>query len=184
MAEIFGHKLTNSDFLPWEEGKEKYRVEKLEPIHDLYRLDDHEWFKDFNRRKGEPMHPSDLIFRIQKLNPHIFVQQQINFDDWGLYTESLGRIRYLSGFGKSWMAEFSFSMCDERNLPTEHVKGWRTVLIELLAKGALTWEQVVEGFGDPKDGFNETRWFAATDSLRHGGDGISERNIANSVTTV
>lgn len=170
------------DYLPYDEAKEKYIKTKIEPTLQLYRQSDHDWFKDFSRRRGVAMHSSDLIFRIQKLNPHIFVQQQYNFpDDWGLYTESLGRIRFLTGLPKGWLTEFSYALVDDRDLPTEERRGWRTVLIYCLMKGAITWEQVIEEFGEPQDGFNETRWCEATESFRHGGDAILERNIANSL---
>src|SRR6202795_566978 len=79
------------DFEEWSEAKLRYQAEKIEPMLATYRQSDHEWFRDFNRRKGEVMHHSDLIFRLQRLNPHIQVQQQYNFpDDWGLYSSAVG----------------------------------------------------------------------------------------------
>lgn len=171
------------DFEPWEEARLRYQAEKIEPTLQLYRQSDHDWFKDFNRRKGEVMHSSDLIFRIQKLNPHVFVQNQINFsEDWGLYTSALGRVQFLTGMPKTWMTEFSYALVDDRDLPTEERRGWRTVLVYLLMKGALTWEQVLAEFGEPQDGFNETRWCEATTEFRHGGDQIFQRNVANALS--
>jgi len=82
----------DTPFEPWEEARERYVQEKVEPLLSTYRQSDHDWFRDFRRRKGEVMHSSDLIFRLQRLNPHIQVQSQTNFpDDWGLAGESLGR---------------------------------------------------------------------------------------------
>lgn len=167
------------DFEPWEEARERYIAERIEPTLQTYRQSDHDWFKEFLRRKGEVIHASDLIFRLQQLNPRLMVQNQINFPDWGLYIENLGRIQYLSGFGKTWLTEFSWTTVDERDLPVDHQKGWRTILIELLSKGALTWYQVMNEFGDPSDGFNEERWFIATEHLRLGHDFIVQKNIAN-----
>lgn len=171
------------DFEPWEEARERYIEHKIEPLHDKYRQTDHDWFKDFSRRRGHEMHSSDLIYALQKLNPHIIVQQQINFaNDWGLYiAENLGRLRLLTGVPKGWLTEFSYSLVDDRDLPTEERRGWRTVLIYCLMKGAITWEQVVETFGEPGDGFNEERWCNVTESFRHGGDQVTERNIANAL---
>lgn len=170
------------DWEPWDAARERYIKTKIEPTLQLYRQSDHDWFKDFSRRRGECMHSSDLIFRIQKLNPHIFVQQQYNFpDDWGLYTESLGRIRFLTGLPKGWLTEFSYALVDDRDLPTEERRGWRTVLIYCLLKGAITWEQVIAEFGEPQDGLNEERWCNATAEFRHGGDAVFEKNIANSL---
>jgi hypothetical protein len=168
------------DFEEWSEARERYIAEKIEPTLQTYRQSDHDWFKDFSRRKGEMMHHSDLIYRLQQLNPHIFVQQQVNFpDDWGLYTSALGRVQFLTGVPKGWLTEFSYALVDDRDLPLEERRGWRTVLVYCLMKGAITWEQVLVEFGEPQDGFNETRWCETTAEFRHGGDQIAQRNISN-----
>lgn len=174
--------MTPDEFEPWDSAKLRYIETKIEPMLDLYRQSDHDWFKSFSRRRGVAMHSSDLIFKLQRLNPHIQVQQQINYEnDWGLYIESLGKIRYLSAVPKGFLTEFSFAVVDERDLPVEEKRGWRTILVMCLCKGAITWDQVVAEFGEPEDGFNEARWMEATANIRHGGDEIFERNIANSM---
>ena len=168
------------DFLPWEEARERYIHDKIEPMLQTYRQSDHDWFKDFNRRRGVCMHSSDLIYRLQLLSPHIFVQQQINFpDDWGLYTSALGRIQFLTGLNKGWLTEFSYAVVDSRDLPLEERRGWRTVIIYCLMKGAITWEQTLAEFGEPQDGFNERRWCETTVDFRLGGDQLFQRNIRN-----
>lgn len=171
-----------NDFEPWEEARERYIQTKIEPLLDMYRQSDHEWFKDFARRRGEVIHSSDLIYKLQQLNPHIFVQQQINYpDDWGLYTSANGRVQFLTGVPKGWLTEFSYALVDKRDLPTEERRGWRTVLIYCLMKGAITWEQVEKNFGEPQDGFNEARWAEATADIRYGEEKIWHRNISNAV---
>lgn len=171
-----------SDFLPADEANEKYIAEKIEPLLDTYRQSDHDWFKDWSRRKGEMLHSSDLIFRLQQLNPHIFVQQQINFfDDWGLYTSAFGRIQFLTGLPKGWLTEWSFSIVDARDLPTEERRGWRTVLVYLILKGAITLEQAIAEFGEPNDSWNDYRWQETIAEFRHGGDQMVQRNISNLV---
>lgn len=168
------------DFEPWEQARERYIEKKIKPLLQLYKQSDHDAFKDFMRRRGEVMHSSDLIFRIQKLNPHIFVQQQYNFEnDWGLYTSALGRVQFLTGLPKGYLTEFSYALVDNRDLPTEERRGWRTVLVYCLMKGALSWEQIIEEFGEPTDGFNEQRWCEITADFRHGGDQVFQRNVAN-----
>lgn len=175
------HKATAADFEPWDEARERYIATKIEPMLETYRQSDHDWFKSFLRRKGEVMHSSDLIFRLQKLNPHIEVQSQINFpDDWGLYSSAMGRIQFLTGIPKGWLTEFSYALVDNRDLPTEEKRGWRTALVYCLMKGAITWEQVLAEFGEPEDGFNEARWMNVTADFRiGGGDQIFLKNIAN-----
>ncbi len=170
------------DFEEWSEARERYITEKIEPTLQTYRQSDHSWFKDWSRRKGEVMHSSDLIFRLQQLNPHIFVQNQVNFPaDWGLYSSALGRVQFLTGLPKGWLTEFSYAIVDDRDLPVEEKRGWRTVLVYALLKGALTWEQVLAEFGEPQDGFNEQRWAEVLADFRHGGDQMSLRNISNAL---
>ena len=174
------HNAKPQDIEEWDEAKARYIHDKIEPTLELYRQGDHDSFKDFNRRRGEMMHSSDVIFRLQKLNPHIFVQQQINFpDDWGLYTSALGRIQFLTGLPKGWLSEFSYALVDDRDLPVEERRGWRTVIIYCLMKGAITWEQTLAEFGEPQDGFNEQRWCETTVDFRLGGDQLFQRNIRN-----
>jgi hypothetical protein len=176
------HEAKPQDFEEWDEAKARYIHDKIEPELTRYRQSDHDWFKDFNRRKGVCMHSSDLIYRLQQLNPHIFVQQQINFaDDWGLYTSQLGRIQFLTGHPKGWMTEFSYALVDDRDLPLEERRGWRTVVIYCLMKGAITWEQTLAEFGEPQDGFNEQRWAETTRDFRYGGEQLFQRNIANAL---
>jgi hypothetical protein len=167
-------------FENWAEAKERYIAEKIEPLLDTYRQSDHDWFKSWSRRKGEVMHSSDLIFRLQKLNPHLQIQSQINFpEDWGLYSAERGRIQFITGLPKGWMTEWSYSIVDDRNLPTEERRGWRTVVVYALLKGALSWDQVMAEFGDPSDGWNDYRWQEVTLEFRHGGEQMAQRNIGN-----
>jgi hypothetical protein len=175
-------KMRPEDFEPWDEAKERYIAEKIEPLLDTYRESDQDWFSDWSRRRGECIHASDLIYRLQRLNPHIFVQQQVNFpDDWGLYTSASGRIQFLTGLSKGWLTEFSWALVDGRNLPIGERRGWRTVIIYGLLKGAITWDQVIAEFGEPQDGFNDARWCETVADLRWGGDQMFQRNIANAV---
>lgn len=163
-----------------KEALEKYSATRIEPMHDLYRLYDHKSFCDFERRKGEVIHSSEFIERLQKINPLLLVQHQVNFpDDWGLYAGILGRLVYLSGFPKGWLTEFSYSFIDERNLPTEEKRGWRSVLLRLMAKGVMEWDATVMEFGH-SEGLNSERWMIYTAPYRnHDGSQAIQRNLAN-----
>src|ERR1035437_4714199 len=173
----------NTQFEEWDEARERYCAEKIEPLLQTYRQSDHDWFKSFSRRKGEVIHSSDLIFRLQHLNPHIFVQQQVNFDDdWGLYSSAMGRVQFITGMPKGWLTEFSYALVDDRALPLEERRGWRTVVIYCLMKGAITWDQAILEFGEPRDGFNEQRWAEVTADFRHGGEGALHRNIESALS--
>lgn len=180
MSVVLDRRFLDGEFLCPQEALEKYSATRIEPMHDLYRLYDHQSFCDFERRKGEVLHSSEFIYRVQKLNPLLFVQHQVNFeDDWGVYVDLLGRAIYVSGFPKDWLTEFSYAFVDERNLPTEERRGWRSVLLRLMAKGVLEWEAVVNEFGH-SEGLNSERWLIYTAPYRNqNGSQIVARNLAN-----
>jgi hypothetical protein len=170
----------SDSFLPGGIALEKYRAEKIEPQLDTYRLWDHESFKDFNRRKGEVLHSSRFIERLRRLDPRLIIQQQINFpDDWGLYFQRGNRLIHICGFPKGWMTEFSYTLVDRDNLPSDPHWGWRTVLVRLMAKGVLHWEQVIKEFGNSNNA-NSERWHMFTEPFRnrHAG-GVVHRNLKN-----
>ncbi len=152
-------RMLDNDFLPRHEALLRYRQEKIEPLHDTYRLSDHNDLKDLIKRAGEWMHSSELIYRVQRLNPCVYVHQQVNYpDQWGFYVDVQSRLTYVSGFAKGWLREFTAILVDERNLMAgDELRGWRAVLLKLLEKGILRWEQVQRTFGD-SEGVNAYRW--------------------------
>lgn len=159
---------SNVECLPAKEAIKKFREEKIEPLHDTYRLWDHEDLKNLYKRAGQWMHSSELIYKVQKLNPLVFVEQQINYpDEWGFYTGVLGKKKYVSGFTKGWLREFSAIEVDARNLQTgDELRGWRTVLLRLLSLGVIQWKETHKVFGD-SEGINSIRWQQYTMMYRH-----------------
>lgn len=177
---VLDARFLSGEFLSPAEALEKYQKTKIEPLHDRYRLFDHEAFKDFERRRGFVLHSSEFIYRVQKLNPCVIVQAQLNFPgEWGLYVELNNKLVYLSGFHGGWLTEFSYTLVDERDIPTEERRGWRTVLLKLMARGILAWEEAVEEFGH-SDGLNSDRWMMYTEPYRNrNGQRSIERNLDN-----
>lgn len=173
-------RLLGNDFLPRGEAFLRYRQEKIEPMHEIYRLTDHNDLKDLIKRSGQWMHASELIFRVQRLNPCVYVHQQINYpDQWGFYVEVQSRLTYVSGFGKGWLREFTAILVDDRNLMAgDELRGWRAVLLKLMEKGILRWEQVHRTFGDA-EGVNGDRWRRYTRIYREEDcNRIVDRNLA------
>jgi hypothetical protein len=184
MPAVLDRRFLDGEFLAPEEALEKYRATKIEPLHDLYRLYDHESFKDFERRRGLVLHSSEFIYRVCGLNRQIVVQRQINFEDeWGFYVDTCGKLVYLSGFHQGWLTEFSYSLVDHRNIPTEERRGWRTVLLRLMGRGVLSWEQAIREFGN-SDGLNSERWMVYSAPYRNrNGAWCVARNLANEMET-
>lgn len=143
-------------------------VEKIEAFkRKNFTIYDEDTLKNQAMRSGEQMLAADFIYLVQEMNPTIWVEQQINFaDDWGLYTEHGGKKIYLTSFRKSWLTEWSYFEMDRQQLADRRILGWRNCLVELLAKGAVEWEQVMEYFDDPY-GTNAYRWQQYTAIFRN-----------------
>jgi hypothetical protein len=156
-----------NDFLPAKEALGRYHEEKIEPMYETYRLSDHNMLKNLYMRGGTWLHSSEFILKVQQLNPKVFVEHQINYpNEWGFYIDVLGKQKYVSGFSKGWLREFSAILVDDRNLQLgDELRGWRTVLLRLMASGVLEWKQVFRVFGD-SEGINASRWRAYTQMYR------------------
>jgi hypothetical protein len=172
-------RLLGNDFLPRHEALLRYREEKIDPLHDTYRLHDHNDLKDLIKRAGTWMHSSELIFKVQTLNAGVYVHQQVNYpDQWGFYVSVQSRLTYVSGFQKGWLREFTAILVDDNNLMAgDELRGWRAVLLKLLEKGILRWEQVMRQFGDA-EGVNANRWRQYTRNFREDSSNqIVNRNL-------
>lgn len=140
--------------------------EETDKMLQVYRLDDHEELKNAEKRLGKPMSHTDLIRKVTRLNPAIWEEDSINDRNVvGFYTSRNGVKTYLVAFEKGHLPEFSFILVDAADLPVKEKRGWRTVLLRLLAKNALTWAQVLEVFGDAHN-LNSERWRKATQKYR------------------
>ena len=62
MSVVLDRRFLDGEFLCPQEALEKYSATRIEPMHDLYRLYDHQSFCDFERRKGEVLHSSEFIY--------------------------------------------------------------------------------------------------------------------------
>lgn len=148
-------------------------TESNDKLLEKYRLSDQDELSQQEIRTGKMFYFVDFLAKIRKLNIDITVEQSRNFpDSLGLYMQSriTGEYSYLSCVPKDWMPEYSYLILDDRNLPTEEgdtpeVRGWRTVLVHLLKKKALTWPQVRDTFGDAMN-FNSKRWECETQQFR------------------
>lgn len=180
MTTVLDRRFLDGEFLVASEALEKYQHERIEPLHDTYRLYDHQSFKNFERRRGFALHSSELVYRVHRLNPGIVVQHQINFPgEWGLYVAVSNRLVYLSAVPQGYLTEFSYTLVDEKDLPTEERRGWRTILLRLMARGVLTWKQVIAEFGN-SDGLNSERWLVYSEPYRNRNSvRCVERNLRN-----
>jgi hypothetical protein len=161
-----------------EESITKY-AEETERVLDQYRLSEHQQMKDSWRKRGH-MHSSEFIVRVKRMNPTLFVQQQINQPNhWGFYADVRGKLTYLSAFTKGWVPEYSYILADDRDLPIDEMRGWRTCLTRLLGMGVVSWHQVCREFGDVSGNGGE-KWRQMTLPYRAGNSTrLYTRNLAN-----
>lgn len=134
---------------------------------EKFRLDDHEDLKNMEKRLGRPMHSNQLIYYVTRTNPHVWAEDSINDSNCAnFYMAKDGKKTCcVAAFEKGFLSEFSFILVDTADLPVKEKRGWRTVLLRLLAAGALTWAQVLEVFGDAH-GVNSERWRRYTQRYR------------------
>ncbi|HWF05576.1 MAG TPA: hypothetical protein VHA06_17960 [Candidatus Angelobacter sp.] len=157
-----GENLRNEESLARLQEKTKKDLQR-------YRWPDQAEMTDFARRVGQRMSHSDLIRRVKSLNPAIFVEQSINYPDClSLYHVDAisGKKTYLSYMDKGDMPEFSALMVDEKDIPEQEIRGWRTILVRLLSLHALQWRDVENEFDDPISDLNANRWYAETKPFR------------------
>lgn len=120
------------------------KYEDTDRMLDRYRLYDHENLKNKTARTGKVMHWKDLVRYVIKQNPLIWAETSNNDENvMGFYREFKGEKQYLNAsFEKIGLPEWSYALVDNADLPYKEVRGWKTVLLRLLAIGALTETQV------------------------------------------
>jgi hypothetical protein len=151
------------------EGLAKAKEENL-ALAAQNKIPDQAVLEDAKAALGMPLHPNELIRRIQRLNPRIIVEpggvrnavavRTLAFD-----TE-IGKEekKYITGFYIDMpMPEFSCVVLDNKGLPVKEVRGWRTVLLALIRQKLLTKKQCDLTFGKAQ-GQRTSLWDRQTQS--------------------
>jgi hypothetical protein len=111
---------------------------------------------------GSPMDWHDLVRLLTKMNPALIIE------DGGVRNALAVRYpghledgtygkRYITGFYKEVLPEFSCILSDERGRATRECRGWRTVLVPLIRQGIISYKNAVDVFGEP-NGQRSGRW--------------------------
>lgn len=75
--------------------------------------------------------------------------------------------KYVGGFPKSELQEYSTVDIDNAMLATKEHRGWRTVLINLITQGVVTYKAVVKEFGDTGSDKRGWRWREQLQSFKN-----------------
>ncbi len=103
-------------------------------------------------RVGRVMHSSELITLLRKAGVTCFYKQHVHPDKAVLLVSiNDGPLQVGAWVQLGNCPELSMFNFDEHGAPlAEKRRGWRTVLLQLILKGALTEEQADKFFGKPK----------------------------------
>lgn len=123
-------------------------------LTDQNRIPNQALLEDKKAALGIPLQPSELIMRLQKLNPKIIVQQggvrNAVAVRYPTMVEGKEEKKYITGFYiDNALPEYSCVVTDDRGLPWREIRGWRTVLTALIRQGILTEQQCDLSFGKP-----------------------------------
>ena len=144
-----------------EEGVAKLK-EGNKKLDEKFKLPNQDMLENADMALGEPMQPSEFIRRLEKLNPEIIIEKggvpgavavRIRSLDNDKESPTYGTYvkKYLTGFYVDGvLAEFSRILTDKHGRPTRHMRGWRTVLLDLNRLGALPYDKIKAAFGEPK----------------------------------
>lgn len=145
--------LLGDKYLNEVEGLAKIKEEN-KVLTDKNRIPDQEILEDKRAAVGLTMEPSELINRIQRLNPKILVElggvKNAVAVRYVKKSEETGKDEkvYVTGFYTDHpLLEFSYVLVDNKGLPVREMRGWRSVLLALIRQKLLTMKQIELIFG-------------------------------------
>lgn len=125
--------------------------EKTDAQISAMRLPDQDFFKDEHRQVGRPMHSSELIRKVLKINPKLVCEDSLNCrGNAAFYYFTPDGVKQPTNahFKKGILAEFSVVQTDRADLPTKVQYGWREVLLRLVKAKQITLAALLKAFGD------------------------------------
>lgn len=136
---------------------------------ERYRMDDQEDLTNAKARMVNQMSTDEFMrkLRTNSVCPvkcfTVYNGLQGTVGLWCLPPKLTGRARYVSYIRTPFMYEWSLLLLDNHNLPKGELRGWRTVLSELIKSEILTEWQAHQIFGQPSGNkcfrrYRETLW--------------------------
>lgn len=124
-----------------------------------------EELEDQELSQGTRLHWQEFLRRLQRANVRLLIRdgapgniaiyipktrEERNADeyDW-TKPEWWNDHRYVTGFPKAWLPEYSSITVNERGLAKRELRGWRSVLIALIRARAVGYRDAVREFGEP-----------------------------------
>lgn len=144
-----------------KENLAKLKEENLK-LSGRSRIADQSLLENKDMAVGSPMQWQDLVHLLKKMNSSLIIEDggvrnalAVRFP--GHLEDGTYGKRYITGFYKEVLPEFSCIKSDERGRPTRECRGWRTVLVPLIKQHIISYKDAVDVFGTP-NGQRSGRW--------------------------
>jgi hypothetical protein len=146
------------------------KQEQLEEIRiRKSRKPDWDEFVDAKRRWGYALHSSEVLLRLHRLIPNLYVDDGMVRNTLSLYLwdrtqpfeAKVGGTVFLTWIQKDWGPEYEIDLPNDVGVAVRQIRGWRTALLHLICrrdvktfqpKSIITEEQATEAFGFPSNG--------------------------------
>jgi hypothetical protein len=167
---------------PWFSHPEEYKQMALESyaydkevsdgmVSD-YRMEDMDILLDFKARNVNIISTKDFVLKLREHGVPclaLFNGMPQTVGLWAIVPTTHGSdVRPICFMQIPAMIEWSVLAIDEHGLPAgEEYRGWRTVLAELIKKGAITEERAHEIFGRPTESVVSRRYRRTLFGFRH-----------------
>jgi hypothetical protein len=131
-------------------------------LAEKFKLSGQAMLEDTKMAVGTPMDWHDLVRLLEKMSPHIQcveggMANAIAVRYPAMQEDGVYGLKYITGFYKEVLPEFSSVSTDERGLPVREHRGWRTVVLACIRQGVVSYKDAVDVFGEPS-GVRSGRW--------------------------
>lgn len=112
--------------------------------------------------QGTPLEVNEFVRRLSKAAPNLLIEPSCQGGaiairkldlDLDATSATYGTVvkKYVSGFPvvAGRLPEFSYFINDAEGIPVREIRGWRTVLLMLIAQDAISYAASKKEFGDP-----------------------------------
>jgi len=123
------------------------------------RHEDQEEFRKTDARWGKVVHTSDLLLKLHRVVPCLFIKEGGIAGDLAMYVTAPGprkdwdgkNYKYLGYVTYGELPEYSIYQFNDKIdvMVREEIRGWRTVLLRFIKADVLTEEQCDKVFGKP-----------------------------------
>ena len=177
------HELGDKRLNPEEAvAREREALLKMESKKRIHGQDD---LEKSDRSLGPRLYFTEILRRIRAMNPRVAVRDGVegnvalyypkrhdeykpgDFDDLPPGGVFFAHHKYVGGMLKDWLPEWGHVTNDTSNVAHREVRGWRSVLIQLVKQHVITYREAIEGFGDPLNDSRSKYWYEQLGKFIH-----------------